>query len=267
MDAVLNAQINKMLSDLALIRSKKPLVHNLTNYVAMNATANALMSIGTTPIMSQAVEEVEQMVVLSSSLVLNIGTISVQWMESMIKAGQAAILKKIPIVFNPFGAGFTEFRTIECNKIIDSCSPNIIRGKVSEITALINDDDNVQGTDNNIGPDQIIALAKALAQKTKSVVVATGTPVYVTDGTAVNTISFGTDMMDKVAGEGCVSSALIGAFTAVNSSMMDSATNGMLLMCIAGQLAAQTAKGNGSLYVNFIDELYNFDDKVLNRIQ
>ena len=260
MDATVSAQITKMLSDLALIRSKMPLVHNITNYVAMNPTANALLAIGASPVMAQAIEEVDQMVSISSSLVLNIGTVSVAWMESMIKAGQAAILKKIPIIFDPVGAGATDFRTIACNKIIDSCSPNIIRGNASEIAALNNDQSSINGVESTMSSDQVVDSAKALAIKTKSVVVVTGATDYITDGTTTNTVTFGSEMMTRVTGMGCVSSALIGAFTTINPSMIGSATNGMLLMGIAGQLAAQASKGSGSLQVNFLDELYNFDD-------
>ena len=261
MDIQTNPQLAKMLSDLALIRSKAPLIHNITNYVAMNPTANALLAIGASPVMVQAIEEVGQIVAISASLVLNIGTISVPWMESMIKAGEAAILKRIPIVFDPVGAGTTDFRTIACNKIIDTCSPNVIRGNGLELVALNNEDDNIKEEERIITPEAALNAAKEIAIKNKAIVVISGATDYITDGFTVNTSTFGDDIMARVTGMGCVSSALIGAFAAVNASMIDAATNAMLLMGIAGQLAAQYSKGSGSLQVNFLDELYNFDEK------
>ena len=266
MDAQIAAQTTKMLSDLALIRSKAPLIHNITNFVAMNPTANALLAIGASPIMAQAIEEVDQMVSISSSLVLNIGTISVTWMESMIKAGQAAILKKIPIIFDPVGAGATDFRTIACNKIITTCNPTIIRGNASEIVALNDNQSGTKGVDSTISSDAAVEAAKALAIKTKSIVVVSGVTDYMTDGTSVNTITFGSTMMARVTGMGCTSSAIVGAFAAINPNMLEAATNAMMLMGMAGQLAAQYSKGNGSLQINFLDELYNFDDKSIARL-
>ncbi len=266
MDIQSNPQIAKMLSDLTLIRSKSPLIHNITNYVAMNPTANALLAIGASPVMVQAVEEVDQIVAISASLVLNIGTISVPWMESMIKAGEAAILKKIPIIFDPVGAGTTDFRTIACNKIIDTCNPNVIRGNGLEIVALNNEDDNKKEIETTITDEEALSAAKSLALKTKAIVVISGPTDYITNGTIVNTSSHGDPIMARVIGIGCVSSALIGAFAAVNDSMIDAATNAMLLMGMAGQLAAQYSKGSGSMQVNFLDELYNFDANSIARL-
>lgn len=266
MDTQNSALASKMLVDLALIRSKSPLIHNITNFVVMNNTANALLAIGASPVMAQAIEEVDQMVSIANSLVLNIGTISVSWLESMIKAGQAANLKKTPIIFDPVGAGATEYRTIACNKIIDACSPTIIRGNPSEIMALNNDQSQTKGVDSTASSDSALEAAKALALKTKSVVVISGQTDYITDGTTVNTVTYGAEMMTRVTGMGCTSTAIVGAFAAVNSNMLEAATNAMLLMGMAGQLAQQYSKGNGSLQVNFLDELYNFDDKTLTRL-
>lgn len=266
MDTQNSTLASKMLVDLALIRSKSPLIHNITNFVVMNNTANALLAIGASPVMAQAIEEVDQMVSIANSLVLNIGTISVSWLESMIKAGQAANLKKTPIIFDPVGAGATEYRTIACNKIIDACSPAIIRGNPSEIMALNNDQSQTKGVDSTASSDSALEAAKALALKTKSVVVISGQTDYITDGTTVNTVTYGAEMMTRVTGMGCTSTAIVGAFAAVNSNMLEAATNAMLLMGMAGQLAQQYSKGNGSLQVNFLDELYNFDDKTLTRL-
>ena len=266
MDTQTSVLAAKMLSELALIRSKSPLVHNITNYVAMNNTANALLSIGASPVMAQAVEEVEQMVAISSALVINIGTLSTNWVESMIKAGQAAYERKIPLLLDPVGAGATDFRTITCHQIIDTCNPAIIRGNASEIQALIDNTTVTKGVDSTSTTDAALESAKALAVKYKAVVVVSGETDYITDGTQVNSVSYGSPMMRSVTGMGCTASAIMGAFISVNSNAFEAATHAMLLMGMAGQLAAKYSKGNGSLQVNFLDELYSFNADSINRL-
>ena len=98
-------------SDLALIRERKPLVHQITNFVVMNETANATLAIGALPVMAQALQEVEEMASVASALVLNIGTLSDEWVEAMIAAGRAANAAGVPVVLDPVGAGATRYRT------------------------------------------------------------------------------------------------------------------------------------------------------------
>ena len=59
-------QNRNLANDLALIREKSPLVHNITNYVVMNNTANALLAIGASPVMAHATNEVADMVNIAS---------------------------------------------------------------------------------------------------------------------------------------------------------------------------------------------------------
>lgn len=73
--------------NLRRVREAKPLVHNITNYVVMNYTANALLACGASPVMAHAADEVEEMVSLAGALVLNIGTLSPPWVAAMVKAG------------------------------------------------------------------------------------------------------------------------------------------------------------------------------------
>ena len=126
--------------DLALVREKSPLVHNITNYVAMNFSANALLAIGASPVMAHAVEEMDDMVGIASALVINIGTLDAEWVRGMLKAGRAAHRMGKPIVLDPVGAGATPYRTETAWQIIRECHPTIIRGNASEIMALVNAD-------------------------------------------------------------------------------------------------------------------------------
>lgn len=97
-------RIDPIVAGLAAVRSQRPLVHNITNYVVMNTTANALLALGASPVMAHAVEEVEEMAALAGALVINIGTLSTPWIEGMFLAGRVARARSIPVVLDPVGA-------------------------------------------------------------------------------------------------------------------------------------------------------------------
>src|SRR5881397_4455015 len=100
------------------LRERKPLVHQITNYVVMNETANATLALGALPVMAHAREEVEEMASLASALVLNIGTLSPPWVEAMLAAGRAANAAGVPVVLDPVGAGATTYRTDTAKRIL-----------------------------------------------------------------------------------------------------------------------------------------------------
>ncbi|MCK5192823.1 MAG: hydroxyethylthiazole kinase, partial [Desulfobulbaceae bacterium] len=175
----------EIISGLEKVRSNAPLVHNITNYVVMNSTANALLSVGASPVMAHAVEEVEDMVGIASSLVINMGTLSEKWIEAMLKAGKKATDKGIPVVFDPVGVGATGYRTDTAQAIINSCRPCIIRGNASEIMALCNANIKTKGVDSTLSADSALDSAKLLAGETGAVVVISGETDYITDGETV----------------------------------------------------------------------------------
>src|SRR6266699_4748004 len=107
-------------ADLAAIRERKPLVHQITNYVVMNETANATLALGALPVMAHAREEVEEMAAIAGALVLNIGTLSPHWVDAMLTAGRAANARGVPVVLDPVGAGATSYRTDTARRIIDA---------------------------------------------------------------------------------------------------------------------------------------------------
>lgn len=255
--------INKkqLITDLTLVREKSPLVHNITNYVVMNNTANALLAIGASPVMAHSVDEVEEMVAIASSLVINIGTLSDDWVKAMLLAGKAANKKGIPVIFDPVGAGATSYRTNTCISIIDKCKPSIIRGNASEIMALVNTQIKTKGVDSTASADSAIDAAKLLAKETGAVVVISGSIDYITDGNQVAQVKNGSAMMTKVTGLGCTATAITGAFAAINNNYFEAATHAMAIMGIAGELAAAKSEGTGTMQINFLDELYKISDK------
>ena len=250
-----------VINDLNAVRSKSPLVHNITNYVVMNTTANALLAVGASPVMAHSVDEVEDMVKIASSLVINIGTLSKNWVDAMIKAGKVAKERGIPVVFDPVGAGATNYRTETSLRIIQECRPGIIRGNASEIMALTNEKGNTKGVDSTTSSDSALDVAKILAKDTGAVIVISGPVDYIIDEQSVIKVMNGSAMMSKVTGLGCTATALIGAFIAVNKNLILASAHAMSVMGIAGELAANKAEGPGTMQMHFLDELYKLSDK------
>lgn len=250
-------QSEKIYKDLELIRKEAPLVHNITNYVVMNNTANALLAIGASPVMAHAEDEVCDMVDIASSLVINMGTLSENWVNAMLQAGVRAKSKQKPIVFDPVGVGATAYRKQTAKQIIDLCNPQVIRGNASEIMALIDTKVQTKGVDSTESTLTAVDAAKELAIREKCVVVISGEIDFITDGKELISTYNGSELMPKVTGMGCTSTALLGAFLAVNSNVLEAAAHTMAVMGITGQLATEKSNGPGSFQVNFIDQLYN----------
>ncbi|MBN1408491.1 MAG: hydroxyethylthiazole kinase [Calditrichaceae bacterium] len=250
-----------LINDLTEVRSKSPLVHNITNYVVMNTTANALLAIGASPVMAHSVDEVEDIVKIASSLVINIGTLSKNWVDAMIKAGKAAKEKGIPVVLDPVGAGATNYRTETSLQIIRECKPGVIRGNASEIMALVNEKSNTKGVDSTASSDSALDVAKILAKDTGAVIVISGPVDYVIDQQSVIKVKNGSSMMSRVTGLGCTATALVGAFIAVNKNFVLASAHAMSVMGIAGELAAKKSEGPGTMQIHFLDALYKLSEK------
>jgi len=255
--------ITKLTADLHFVREKSPLVHNITNYVVMNNTANALLAIGASPVMAHSIHEVKEMVAIASSLVLNIGTLSDEWVKAMVLAGKAANKKGIPVIFDPVGAGATSYRTKICLEIIEECKPAIIRGNASEIMALISSQNKTKGVDSIAISASAIDAAKSLAKQSGAVVVISGAIDYITDGERLTEVHNGSVLMTKVTGLGCTATAITGAFAAINSDYFVAATHAMAIMGVAGELAALKSEGPGTMQMHFLDELYKLSGKEL----
>jgi hydroxyethylthiazole kinase len=246
--------------DLWAIRQKSPLVHNITNYVVMNTTANALLAIGASPVMAHAEEEVADMAGIASALVVNIGTLSPSWIRAMHTAAAAAKKRGIPIVLDPVGAGATPFRTDTVQALLDTAAPTIIRGNGSEIMALGQADVSTKGVDSTSASGDALDPARALNKRLGSAVCVTGETDYILAGDIVLEVKNGHAMMPKVTGLGCTASAICGAFAAVNDEPEMAAAHAMAVMGIAGEMAAKEAKGPGSLQMHFIDALYRMSE-------
>lgn len=249
--------------DFALVREKSPLVHNITNYVAMNFSANALLALGASPVMAHGAEEMEDMVTIASALVINIGTLDAGWVHSMLIAGRAAHRLGKPIVLDPVGAGATPYRTEVAWQIVRECSPTIIRGNASEIMALVNADVKSKGVDSSQSSDDALESAKRLAQRTGAVVVISGATDYITDGLRVETVTNGSPLMTRVTAMGCTASSVVGAFAAINADAFEAALHAMAVMGVCGECAVARKASPGSLHTHFVDALYEITPEEL----
>jgi hydroxyethylthiazole kinase len=242
--------------DVVLIRGTAPLIHNITNYVVMNTTANALLAIGASPVMAHAIDEVEDMVRLAGALVINIGTLSPPWVDAMFRAGNEASRRGIPIVLDPVGAGATPYRTDTALRLGWDISPAIIRGNASEIRALVQADATTRGVDSAHSAEASIDHARRVAEQYQCTVSMSGATDIILTRDAVTRVNNGHPIMPRITGLGCTATALTGAFAAVNRSAFDAAVHAMIVMGIAGEIAAERAAGPGSFWVHFLDVLY-----------
>ena len=244
-------------ADVQAIRENAPLVHNITNYVVMNITANALLALGASPVMAHAAEEVRDMTHIAGALVVNMGTLSHDWVESMKLAMEHALAIETPVVFDPVGSGATPYRTETAHALLDTGAVSLIRGNASEIMSLVDDDVVTKGVDSSADSDSAFEAARKLATKYDCAVCISGETDYIVTKVWHAKIYNGNPMLPKVTGLGCVATALCGAFLAVNLSPSHAAAHAMAVMGVAGEMAVEKADGPGTLQLHFLDALYN----------
>jgi hydroxyethylthiazole kinase len=251
---------------LRTIRETKPLVHQITNYVVMNETANATLALGALPVMAHAVEEVEEMVGLASALVLNIGTLSTPWVESMLRAGKAASARGIPVVLDPVGAGATRFRTDTALRLLEVVDVAVLRGNAGEVASLVGVEAEVRGVES-IGTGEAAAdLAREAARRFRCVASVTGPVDHVSDGEDSLAVANGHELLATVTGTGCMSSALTGCFLAAKpDEPLAAAAEALAAFGVAGEDAAEGACGPGSFHVGLYDALAALDPGTLGR--
>ena len=249
---------------LRTLREQKPLVHQITNYVVMNETANATLALGALPVMAHAGEEVEQMAGLASSLVLNIGTLSSQWVESMLLAGRAAVARGIPVVLDPVGAGATEYRTQTSRRILEDVGVTVLRGNAGEVATLIGADAEVRGVESMTTGVEPAEIAREAARRLGVVASVTGPVDHVSDGDRVLAVSNGHELLATVTGTGCMSSALTGCFLAATpDAPLEAAAEALAAFGVAAEDAADGAGGPGTFHARLYDALYALDPDAL----
>ena len=257
-----NIDIPAVVAALDELRARRPLVHNITNYVAMNIAANVLLALGASPAMVHAREEVEDFVAISSAVAINTGTLSPHWVEAMELAAAKAVELGKPWVFDPVGCGATPYRTKASAKLA-AMKPAVIRGNASEIMSLAGvTGAGGKGVDSTAGSDAAVEAARALANATGAVVAVTGETDYATDGAIIFAVQGGDALMPLSTALGCALTATVAAFAAVRPPL-EATVAALAVYAAAGGEAASRCRGPGHLPAELCDALYTMDATLL----
>ena len=249
------------------IRAEKPVVHHLTNWVTIYDCANIVKALGASPVMAHAKEEVSQMAGIASALVLNIGTLTVDFIEAMKIAARSANRKGIPVVLDVCGAGATELRDKKSFELLDEVRIDIIKGNASEVARIAGEKVKTKGVDAAKVEKNLIHIARDLAVNRKATVVITGKEDIISDSKKLYIVKNGHPMMTHVVGTGCMATSVIGTFAAVEPDLAHAAAAGLVSFEIAAELAAKGSKGPATFKERMFDHLYNLDKKTIDRME
>ena len=237
------------------VRAARPLVHQITNYVSVNDCANAVLAIGGAPVMADDADEVVEMVGIASALVLNIGTLNRRTIETMLLAGRRANELGKPVVLDPVGAGATALRTETAKMLLRELKLAVVRGNISEISALVGEAGTTRGVDASGLEGDAAKVAVRLAKASGASVAVTGAVDVIADDNRIVKVANGHPLLTRITGTGCVATALIGAFSGVTDDYSLAAAGGLVCLGIAGERAAAVHSGTGSFRVGLMDAL------------
>ena len=249
------------------VRHKGPVVHHLTNWVTIYDCAQIVKTLGASPVMAHAPEEAADMTKIASALVLNIGTLTLDFVEAMKVAARAANRKGIPVILDVCGAGATSLRDAKVFELLDQTKIDIIKGNASEMARVSGENVQTQGVDTTDVAGDLKKLAQSLAVRSQATVVVTGKVDVVADSAGVTLVKNGDAMMSRVVGTGCMAASVIGAFAAVEPDYRLAATAGLVCYEIAAELAVPKSQGPASFKQLLFDCLYNLDRPTVERLQ
>lgn len=249
------------------VRKQKPLVHHLTNWVTICDCANIVKIFGASPVMAHAPEEVADMTLLAGALVLNIGTLTSDFIEAMKLAVKSANKKNIPVILDVCGAGATGFRDKKVAELLDEGRINVIKGNASEIARVAGFDVATKGVDSTDIDADLAEIARQLAEKKNCVVVITGQTDIVADKQKVFKIKNGHEIMSHVVGTGCMAASVVGTFAAVSDELAVGISAGLCCYGIAAERAAETSCGPGTFKENLFDCVFLLDAQIVDKKQ
>lgn len=232
------------------IRKQSPLVVNLTNTVVQNWTANVLLALGASPVMSNDKEDALALTALASALNINIGTFDGDFLD---RAFACAKSSKVPIVLDPVGAGATQRRTKTSLDLLPYAS--IVRGNTGEILALQGAGGQMKGVDS-LGDAGGLSPEYFAKNYPNLVVAASGAEDFIFKGTRQMRLPFGVELMTKVTGMGCALSAVTAAFASVESDPFDAASKACAFYALCGEIAYKKSSSPGSFAQAFLDALH-----------
>ncbi|MEG0771026.1 MAG: hydroxyethylthiazole kinase [Clostridia bacterium] len=256
-------------------RNQTPLVHCITNYVTVNDCANIILASGGSPIMSEDINEVEEITSICNTLVINMGKLNKDNFLSMKKAGIMANKLSHPVILDPVAAGASKWRDVCTKELLETVKFSVIRGNISEIKAVYNGTGNTKGVDaasddvityENL--DENIAFAKKLSKKTGAVIAISGALDIVCDENIAYVITNGHINMTKITGSGCMLTTVIGAFCGANKeNILDATVVAVSAMGLCGEMAndkmLKENTGLSSFRTYLIDFMSKMDYNIL----
>ena len=241
------------------VRGQNPLVHNITNGVAMNFTANGLLALGASPIMADEAAEMADMAAVCSALLINIGTLHRQSVEAMLAAGKAANARGIPVVFDPVGAAATQLRRDTVERLLAEIRFAAVRGNAAEMAYIAGGAWQGRGVDAGGGADNAAEVATSVAKRYGCVAAVSGATDYISDGLSMAAVANGTPLFPKITASGCLLGSVIAAFLAVapEQEYLDAAVEACTVYAVAGEAAAEglAATQSGTFGVRLVDSL------------
>lgn len=241
------------------VKEVNPLVLHYTNYVTINDCANTTLAVGASPLMSSSYEEVEDIVSVCSSVVINIGTMNSELLDLYVLAGNAANKYNKPVILDPVGVFATKARTELTNKLLNEVKFDVVKGNVAEIKFIGGFDVNGKGVDSFDDEEDATEIIKKVAKKLECVVVATGKVDIVTDGDELYKIENGVAKLKSITGTGCMTASLIGSYLPCSENKLEAATMGVLTMSLSGELANKQNPPIGTFRVNLMNEIYELN--------
>lgn len=249
------------------VRKEKPVIHHLTNWVTIYDCANVVKVFGASPVMAHAPEEAAQMSGIASALVLNIGTLTVDFIKAMKIAGLSANKKGIPVILDVCGAGATGLRDKSCFELLNECKIDIIKGNASEIARIAGEDVQTKGVDSASVKKDLKQIAKKLAGERNCTVVITGQEDIISNKQKTFIVKNGDPLMAHIVGTGCMAASVIGTFAAVSKDLAYAAACGLACFEIAAECAVKKSQGPGTFKEHLYDCIYALDEKTINRMQ
>ena len=204
---------------------------------------------------------------IASALVLNIGTLTVDFVEAMKTAAASANRKGIPVILDVCGAGATALRDRKVFELLDEVKINVIKGNASEIARLSGQRIQTKGVDSGEVETDLETLAQTLAVRRQATVVITGKVDIVADATGIYRVKNGHVLMTSVVGTGCMAASVIGTFAAVEPDYRQAAACALACYGIAAELAAKKSRGPASFKAALFDCLYNLDRPTVEKLQ
>ncbi|KAF5823077.1 putative hydroxyethylthiazole kinase [Helianthus annuus] len=254
---------------LSSLRQQSPLIQCITNLVSMDIMANTLLAAGASPAMVHSILEIPEFTPHTQAVVINVGTLTPDWLPAMKAAAAVANQLGKPWVLDPAAVGASGFRLKACLELIE-LKPTVVRGNGSEIIALsMASLGSTKGADSLHESSDAVEAAKSLAKSSGSIVAISGSVDFVTDGQRVIGAHNGVPMLQKITATGCAVTALIAAFVATDQTHAFEATASALsVFGLAGEIGMGLAKGPASLRMHLIDSLHGLDQEtVLQRVK